>query len=510
MNKIIKFIKQNVKFVKTNMKFVRSNWKIALILSVGLFLRVYKPIAFFSYGHDQDLAGWMIKDILVNHHIRLIGQETSSGGVFIGPLFYYLQIPFFWLTRMEPTGPILLVTLLGTFSVFSIYYVFKKVWNKNVGLISSLLYATSVFIIFTDRETVPTMPAMLWTIWFFYSIWNLLKGNQKYYILLSILLGLAWHFNLALVLLTPLILVVQLLSKKKIDLKYLFIGIASAIILMSPFFVFEARHGYIQTKAIYSSFTTQKDFIPGTSKGFGKWDRTFQLVKANTNHILWSFSGPIPGNFTFYLLADSFLFLVYKKILSREISLIFFLWGLLFVAFFSLNSLNISEYYINGMNVIWIAITALVLDHFSKSKNLKIIVYAILILSVFFNLRDYTRRESNRIGYLQKKGMVTEIKEDSIKHGYPCVSVSYITSPGNELGYRYLFWLAKLHVNQPKSFSPVYTIVFPLSKVDSIDKTFGALGLIYPEYKKYNQKDVDESCSGMDSNVTDPMFGYTE
>lgn len=498
------------KLLKQNMKFLKQNWQIICIVVIGLFLRAYNPISFFAYGHDQDLAAWMVKDVVVNHHIRLIGQETSSGGVFIGPLFYYLQIPFFWLTNMAPTGPILLVTLLGTFSVFSIYYVFTKVWSKNVGLIASLLYATSVFVVFTDRETVPTMPAMLWTIWFLYGIWNLLKGNQKYYILLGILLGLAWHFNLALILLAPIILVVQILSKKKFDFKYVFIGIAGAVILMSPFFVFEARHGFIQSKAIFASFTTQKDYVPGTSHGIGKWDRTFQLVKANTNHIFWSFSGPIPGNITFYLLSAAFLFLVYKKILSREMSLIFFLWGLLYVTFFSLNSLNISEYYINGMNVVWVAVFALTVDYLLKSRSLKFIAYGILFFSLFFNLRDYYRREPSRIGYQQKKDIVTQIKEDSILHGYPCVSVSYITSPGNDLGYRYLFWLAKLHVNQPKSLSPVYTIVFPLSKVDRVDATFGALGLIYPDYKKYNQKDIDVSCSGMDSNVTDPMFGYTE
>lgn len=503
MNKLLKFLKQN-------MKFVRTNWKIVCIVAIGLFLRAYKPIALFSYGHDQDLAAWMVKDVVVNHHARLIGQETSSGGVFIGPLFYYLQIPFFWLTRMEPTGPILLVTILGVFSVFSIYYVFTRVWSKNVGLIASIIYATSVFIIFTDRETVPTMPAMLWTIWFFFGIWNLLKGNQKYYILIGILLGLAWHFNLALILLTPLILVVQILSKKKFDLKYLFIGIISTLILMSPFIIFETRHGFIQTKAIYSSFTSQKDYVPRTSHGIGKWDRTFQLVKANTNHIFWSFSGPIPGNITLYLLVVSFGFLVYKKILDKNLSIIFFLWSLLYITFFSLNSLNISEYYINGMNVVWVAIASLLLNQLISSKKLKYIGIAILIFSLFLNIRDYFRRESNRIGYSQKKEIVTHIKEDSLKHGYPCVSVSYITSPGNELGYRYLFWLAKLHVNQPKSNSPVYTIVFPLGKVDRIDKTFGALGLIYPDYKKYNQKDIDISCSGMDSNLTDPMFGYTE
>jgi len=89
------------------------------------------------------------------------------------------------------------------------------------------------------------------------------------------------------------------------------------------------------------------------------------------------------------------------------------------------------------------------------------------------------------------------------------VSVSFITNPGYELGYRYIFYLNNLHVNQPSSGSPVYTIVFPHTKVDRIDKSFGALGLILPDYEKYTEKEVNESCSGSNENLTDPMFGFT-
>jgi len=215
---------------------------------------------------------WPLLVILVDKHLRLIGQETSSQGVFIGPLFYYLQIPF------------------------------------------------------------------------------------------GILLGIAWNFNLALAILTPLVLVVQIVSKKKIKVRYLFFGLAAFLIAFSPFIIFELRHSFRQTKAIVSSLTT---------------------------------------NFLFQ-------------------------------------------------------------------------------------------------------------SEDSRNHNYPCVSISYITSPGNNLGYRYFFWLKKMHVNQPDSGSPVYTIVFPHSLVDRIDENFSALGLILPEYQKYTQSKVDQSCSGENSNLVDVMFGYTE
>ena len=193
---------------------MKKYWLLITILLIGLFLRVYKPLELYMYGHDQDLAGWIIKDILVNGHLRLIGQETSSQGVFIGPLFYYLQIPFYLLTKMDSSGTIILVTILGLFSIFSFYFCFSKIFGKRVGLISAFIYSIGVYFIFTDREIVPTMPVYLWTVWFFYGLWLILNGKSKAYILLGTLLGTAWNFNMALVILTPLILFAQIFSKK--------------------------------------------------------------------------------------------------------------------------------------------------------------------------------------------------------------------------------------------------------------------------------------------------------
>lgn len=113
---------------------VKRNWIMLLILTIGAFLRAYKPLELFMYGHDEDLAGWIVKDILVNHHLRLIGQQTSSLGIFIGPYFYYLQIPFYLLTKMDPSGVLLLPFLLGIFTIFSFYYVFSKMFGKNGGI----------------------------------------------------------------------------------------------------------------------------------------------------------------------------------------------------------------------------------------------------------------------------------------------------------------------------------------------------------------------------------------
>src|SRR3989339_665460 len=486
---------------------MKKYWLLITILLIGLFLRVYKPLELYMYGHDQDLAGWIIKDILVNGHLRLIGQETSSQGVFIGPLSYYLQIPFYLLTKMDSSGTIILVTILGLFSIFSFYFCFSKIFGKRVGLISAFIYSIGVYFIFTDREIVPTMPVYLWTVWFFYGLWLILNGKSKAYILLGTLLGTAWNFNMALVILTPLILFAQIFSKKKINLKHVVLGVVVFLIAFSPFIVFELRHSFRQTKAIVASLTSGKDYVSGTSKGFAKMNRVYQLVRKNTSAMVWGQNSQLGYTVTFFVLILVFIYLLKKNLIKRSLGIIMIMWLVLYIIFFTINSINISEYYLNGMNIVWIAIISIFLDHLLLQKYLG---YAVLTIIVGVNLKELVVRPINRSGYLNRKAIVDFIKTDSQNHNYPCVSISYITSPGNNLGYRYFYWLNDMHVNQPISGSPVYTIVFPHSLVDRIDKSFGALGLILPDYKKYTESQVEDSCQGANSNLVDPMGGYTE
>lgn len=482
-----------------------------VILLGGLILRMVHPLLYFQYQHDQDLAGWIIKDILVNHHLRLIGQETSSQGVFIGPLFYYLQIPFYLITNMDPAGSIFLPIIIGVFAIFSFYWIFSRVFSRRVGLIAAFIYSFSYYIVFFDREVAPTMPVMLWTVWYLYGLWMILKGKQKAYLLVGFLFGLIWELNLALLILSPLVVLVQVLSKKKIEFKQIFIGLVILVVTLSPFFAFESRHGFSQTKSIIASLTSTKDYSGGSTPGWAKLDRVTQLAYTNTTRLFLGFHySPHIVRFSFWVLVAMFAFLVVKTKIPKEVAIVMFLWQILYLAFFALNSINISEYYLNGMNVIWIATFACGVSYLFEKK--KPIVWGIGVLMVFLglNLYSFATHRTSRNGYVEKKELISFIKKDAEIHGYPCVAISYITAPGYQFGYRYLFYVAGLKVKDPISKAPVYSIVFPLSGVNHFDLNFGALGLILPEYSNYNKDKVNLSCEGENANLTDPMFGYTQ
>ncbi len=511
--RVSKIKRFNMKKLKSQLKiqnlFKRSNMLLLLILFLGFFLRTYKVQELFLYGHDQDLAGWFVRDVVENKHLRLIGQETSTQGIFIGPLYYYLLIPFYLLFGMDPIGGIVLVTVLGIFSIFSFYWVFKKVFSEREGFIASFIYAISFYTVFNDREVVPTMPVILWSAWFYYATHLLLNGKFKSGIFLSgILLGLIWHLNMTLVILMGLLPVSIFLSKKKFDFKESYRGVIVFFLLSLPLLLFELRHGFVQLKALYLSLTqNQHDII----SGYEKFARVIHLLSKNVSGLIWgNFSLP-KFELTFLLLLFIFVLLIRKKVIDKNQTIIIFLWGFIYLSFFSLYSKIVSEYYLNGVTFVFIYLMTLGISYLWQRRSLRFYGGASLIIFAILNINKFATINVNKSGYIERKAIVSEIKRDAIGREFPCVSISYITKPGYEFGYRYFFYLEGMHVNRPDSGSPVYTIVYPLNdKLFPTHKTFGHIGLIYPDYKRYTREAVDESCKGENSNLTDSMFGFTK
>lgn len=493
--------------MKRIFKFLLGHKYLIIILVIGLFFRSYHLKELFMYNHDQDLAGWFIKDVFIDKHLRLIGQETSTHGIFIGPLFYYMLIPFYALFGMDPIGGTYLTIFLGLFTVWSFYFVFSKIFEKNVGLFAALIYAVSLYTVWNDREVVPTMPVILWSVWFLYGVNLLLNGKQKKaFILLGTLVGLIWHLNMALILLLPIILLALFISKKRIEFNGLLYGAGSFLLTSLPLILFEVRHGFSQTKALVFSLTTdQKDILTG----FNKVKRVIYLASKDLSGLLWGTEFDIKFEYVFFglILITVFLAINLKK--YKNIFIILFGWLTLYLVFFSFYSKIVSEYYLNGLITFYIGVIALLLANLYKSKKLRILGVILTTFFIVINFQRLINFPINRSGYTQRKDIVQYIKNDSTQKGYPCVSISYITDPGYDLGYRYFIWLTNLKTKPVSEKVPVYSIVYPQKPVFKADRSFGSIDIINPEYGKYNSTSVTDACEGPDHNLEYPMFGFT-
>lgn len=586
---------------------------LGLILLIGLFFRTYKIVEWLDFGHDADLYSWIVKDIIVNHHPRLIGQLTSAPGIFIGPLFYYLLAPFFVLTKMDPIGALIPITFLGILTIFSYYYVFSKLFNQGVGLIGAFLYAVLFATIDSDRWVVPTVTTSIWSIWYFYTIVRLSRRDFSVLPVLGILIGLIWHIHIAL---APILITIPLaliFTGKFPKFKQIIVFLLITFLALSPLIIFEVRHNFSQTKSIVSNFTTNfhtdrdisenkevifgkqndnakinlnpaskfsleiepqtpkigdiiyfkvtsknpqystiviltdcgnpKKFETGSNIAKFQWatldckkdnhkivitakaptDPPLKIIfskfinvlgKENTNiSNLFIFSLKLPATFQYaitiaILLAPLFVWKI-KSFTANQL-LICFTWILSVFLFFSLSSIVVSEYYLASITVILILSISIILSKIYQINAFgKFFILSLLFLILIRSFSYYISFEKYNKGYLEKMATVNFIAADAKQKGFPCIGINYITTIGENVGFRYFFWLKKIHLIKPNSSVPIYSIVIPDELALQDKQKFGHIGIITPTAIP-SKETIEKSCQIPDTNVTDSMFGYVE
>ena len=495
-------------FGKITKRYHTTTLLLLLIIAIATFFRAYKLVANFDYAHDGDLFSWIIKDIVVDGHLRLIGQQTTAPGIFIGPAFYYILIPFFFLTNMDPVGAVIPVTLLGILTVLAYYYVFSKLFNKGIGLIASFLYGILLSNVFFDRRIVPSTPTNMWLVLYFYSISMISRGKLFVIPLLGFLIGLVWHIHVALLpalLIIPIALVVgkKTPSKKQVILFFTTLSIPSI-----PLVIFEAKHNFIQTLSFINNFSIDH----GGGTGFDKLNLV--LIKVSENIVrLFFYPQTLPfidhKIFLLFFVIGA-LIILRKSLITKGELLVFAVWILTIISYYTFSSTQISEYYFANIEILFLGVAACVLHIFYKSSNAGKYI-ALAILAIIF-IKNFVYIEATAVyhkGYNERKDAARFITNDSKGKNLPCVSVSYITSPGENVGFRYFFWLDKLKLTQITENSPTYSIVIPPELASGKDeRLFGKIKVIPPE-KISSKEKINESCSGQDSNLTDSMFGFT-
>src|SRR3990167_11025306 len=97
--------------------FVKKNKKelvvIGLILLIGAFFRLYKISSYMTFLGDEGRDVIIVRRIFTELHPPLIGPGTSVGGMYLGPLYYYLMAIPLLIAGFSPVGPAVMVALLG-------------------------------------------------------------------------------------------------------------------------------------------------------------------------------------------------------------------------------------------------------------------------------------------------------------------------------------------------------------------------------------------------------------
>lgn len=484
---------------------------LVLILLLGFFFRTYQLVERADFGHDADLFSWIVKDIVLNGHHRLIGQEISAPGIFLGSLFYYLLVPFYLIFNMDPVASIFPITIIGMLTLFSYFIVFSKLFNPTVGLIASFLYAVLLSAaVWFDRRLAPSTPTNLWTIWYFYTVIMLSRGRFWVLPTLGVLIGLIWHIHIALI---PALIAIPAafwVSGKLPNSSQIIKFLIALSITSLPLIIFELKHNFQQTINLLQNFTAVRE---GTAEGLYKFQIVLDMVTKNLNNLFFypqTLNKRLSYIFVLSLLLSP-IWLIKRKFIPKKEVIVLLVWVFGVVLFFSISKSPISEYYFYNIEIIFLSIASLLLySLFKKSPVGKLFVLILLTSLAIKNAQYLITQDYYHKGYVEKKGVVDYIVNDAKSKSFPCFSINYITSIGENVGFRYFFFLKNAKLAVAGRGSPVYSIVIPDEyALNEVEVRFGHIGVITPKEIPSKQL-VTEACSGQNTNLTDPMFGYVE
>jgi len=386
-----------------------------LIVSLGLYFRFYKIDHIRTFGWDQARDAWKVRDI-IKGQLLLVGPQTGIGRFHLGPLWYYLLVPFYYLTNLDPIAANYLNFIINIFNFFVIFFVTKRIFNEKTALLATLFYSFSSYLIEIGRVPWNVSPVIGVSVLIFYFLYQVVI-NEKYKNILWVgfLTGLFFHLHFSAVFL-PLIIMMSLIyvKDKKKALLWSIYSLPFFLVWFIPLFIYELQTKYNNIN-LFNNFL--RDYLV---KGF---HLRFFLYRINDGFIQFQtlLSLPkLPLFLKFILPAIFFITVLFEKNKKEKITgyLISF-WFIVPSVIYSFYGGQTSEYYvlINSIMVIYVL---LILQNKLLKVKLKIILYLVIIFwSVFFfnQVKGYWVQKEKRAFFDQRNETLKRIRShDKIEY----------------------------------------------------------------------------------------------
>ncbi len=237
--------------------------KISLIIFILMLILVFLLSSrmiisgnFFLLA-DQGRDFSLTKSIVVDHKLTLIGTHSGLGGIFHGPLWLYLLAPVFILGHGDPIYFAYFYILIAEITVISAFIVGKKLYGEKIALIFAFLVGTSPVIGSYVPNTIGVNLMPLLYIFVVYFLILYIRGNNKSFIFLSFLTGLAFQFETAsAIALVPIIFFTYFYHFKNVkNFKLIFLSLFAFGLSIANFIFFDLRHQFIISKSIINTFS---------------------------------------------------------------------------------------------------------------------------------------------------------------------------------------------------------------------------------------------------------------
>ncbi len=361
----------------TNHKYIY--FILAVILGVAFFVRSYRLDQLIGFYYDQGRDAKIIWDLWHSGEFFLIGPTTGLPGIFLGPFYYYLIAPFYFLGRGDPVWPATFLAFTSTVATFMLYYLGWKMHTRITGLLAATIGALSYYLVLSSRWLSNPTPLLLTSMLLVFCMWKVAnKATSLWWVAIALLVGISLHFEAAsAVFFIPVILVFSIWQRKNFPtFSILLISVFAFISTLLPQVIFDFRNDHILLNNFIKTFFENKSF-----------SHIIWEVLEDRKNLFWGvFSGKLLlGSETYtatIVLISGCALLVNRKLMNKTggvtLLLIFLIVPLIGYVTFQGNHGNVYDYYLTGLYLPFILLFSLGIGSLWNS------ILGKLVISLFF------------------------------------------------------------------------------------------------------------------------------
>jgi hypothetical protein len=451
-------------------KIVKNPYFILMIVIVALssFLRFYGNNLDhkFHFTNDEARDASIILDSVIKHKPIVLGPEITSigglqAGVHLGPFYYYLLFIALFIGGFAPFAGQIMIIIFSIASTALIYFVGKKYFNNNVGLISAVVFALSKILIEYTWAWNPNPLPFFVLLYLYFAYEFFVNKKDIHWILLCITLGLMTQLHLVASIFLITTIIIFTISKVKFNkIRSFYFGIMWFLLTYLPFIAYELTHNFKNLRGYW-------DIVFGgsgaSSEKIFNFDRSIGLFSFFMNDFFTSQKSMV---LTLIILFGIFFYL-FKDIKKFSSKIILITFTLLFLFISKLQNMLVFWHYILPFLPLLILAFANFLHQIyinNKSIIIKVIPLVILVVFVRFNyltyiswINDYYPTHPYDIKYKNISQVVNYISNDSNYSDIQLIYTNYPTQ--NDKTYEYLFRLKRVKVVDASS--QIYVIAQP-------------------------------------------------
>lgn len=236
--------------------FLKKHWLLIVILVVAAFLRLYKISDYMEFLGDQGRDVVIVRDFLKKGDLFFIGPQTSIGNMYLGPFYYYVIVaPALLFSWFNPVGPAVFVALIGVATVYLLFSISRRWFNKKTAYISAFLYAISPVVIkYSNFSWNPNVMPFFAMLFIYFMV-------EKRYLLASLAFIMCLNSHYLALLLLPVGFLIWLKNYDKSLLKSTFLAVGVFLASLVPQILFDIKHHGQNIQALIAFFTQRETTV---------------------------------------------------------------------------------------------------------------------------------------------------------------------------------------------------------------------------------------------------------